>query len=146
MFLQQNTHEFAACQINICNTGDHNSTKLHFGASISPHSLRALLELDGVKSFWLSVGVLRTRVPRLACLRPMAWLHRRPGTAHLQHLQDQTLARRTTARPPEGAATPGLLLRSGVSYASAQLHEVAVTQAMTTNARRAQRSRFPLWC
>jgi hypothetical protein len=30
-----------------------------------------------------TVGVLGTGVPRLACLRPMAWHLRRPGTAHL---------------------------------------------------------------
>ena len=30
------------------------------------------------------VGVLDTGVPRLACLRPTAWLHRRPGTTQLR--------------------------------------------------------------
>jgi hypothetical protein len=48
-----------------------------------------------------------------------------------------SLVRQTTPRPPEGAATLGMLLRSGVSYAGAQPHEVEVTQAMTTKARRA---------
>src|SRR3990170_4982072 len=44
------------------------------------------------------VGVLGTRVPRLAGLRPTAWLHQRPGTAHLQHHQDKTLERGQASR------------------------------------------------
>lgn len=39
------------------------------------------------------VAVLETGVPRLACLRPTAWLHQRPRTAHLQQETLKTLAR-----------------------------------------------------
>lgn len=76
------------------------------------------------------VGVLRTRVPRLACLRPRAWLCQWPSMAHLQDRKDKT------PRPPEGAASPGGLPRRGDFYADAQTHEVMMTQAMTTKARR----------
>ena len=40
-----------------------------------------------------TVGVLGAGVPRLACLRPTAWLHQRPRTAHRE---GPSLARRTT--------------------------------------------------
>ena len=30
-----------------------------------------------------SISILGTGVPKLACLRRMAWLHQRPGTTHL---------------------------------------------------------------
>ena len=43
-----------------------------------------------------TVGVLGTGVPRLACLRPRAWLHQRPYTARLHQPTLKTLARRTT--------------------------------------------------
>src|SRR3954470_8284075 len=43
-------------------------------------------------------GVLGTGVPRLACLRPMAWLHQRPGTAHPQWQPLKTLARGQASR------------------------------------------------
>ena len=43
-----------------------------------------------------TVGVLGTGVPRLACLRPTAWLHQRPCTAHIHQQTPKTLARRTT--------------------------------------------------
>ena len=45
------------------------------------------------------VGVLGTGVPRLAYLRPTAWLHQRP---YMDHLHQQTL--KTLAR---GQATRG---------------------------------------
>src|SRR3954468_7197320 len=50
------------------------------------------------------VGVLGTGVPRLACLRPAAWLKRGPSTAHLHQNKTQdpregpSLAGRTTRR------------------------------------------------
>ena len=51
------------------------------------------------------VGVLDLVVSSPACMRPTMWLHRRPGTAHLQHkAQDPregpSLAGRTTRRIP----------------------------------------------
>src|SRR3989337_1345866 len=45
-----------------------------------------------------TVGVLGTKVPRLACLRPMAWLHRWSGMAHLCDHQGKTLARGQASR------------------------------------------------
>src|SRR3954466_4581257 len=50
------------------------------------------------------VGVLRTGVPRLACLRPAAWLEWGPNVAHLHQHKAQdpregpSLSRRTTRR------------------------------------------------
>ena len=38
-----------------------------------------------------TVGVLGTGVPILACLRPTAWLHQRPCTAHLHQQIYKTL-------------------------------------------------------
>jgi hypothetical protein len=45
-----------------------------------------------------TVGVLGTRVPRLAYLRPMVWLHQWSGTARLQDHQDKTLTRGQASR------------------------------------------------
>src|SRR5215216_4701651 len=45
-----------------------------------------------------TVDVLGTGVPRLACLRPTAWLHRWSGTAHLQHQPHKTLAKGQASR------------------------------------------------
>ena len=42
------------------------------------------------------VGVLGTGVPRLACLRPTAWLCKWARTAHLHQQAFKTLARRAT--------------------------------------------------
>ena len=42
------------------------------------------------------VGILGTGVPRLACLRPAAWLKGGPNTAHLHQHRPKTLAGRTT--------------------------------------------------
>ena len=52
-----------------------------------------------------TVGVLGTGVPRLACLRPVAWLHQRPCTAHLQQQTLKTLARRMTQDLLRGSVT-----------------------------------------
>ena len=40
-----------------------------------------------------TVGVLGTGVPRLACLRPTAWLCERARTAHLHQQALKTVAR-----------------------------------------------------
>ena len=53
------------------------------------------------------VGVLGTGVPRLACLWPTAWLHQRPGTAHLHQQTHKILTRgkpreADDTRPPQG--------------------------------------------
>ena len=86
------------------------------------------------------VGVLGTGVSRHACLRPTPWLHRRPGTAHLQHQQHKTLAR---AKPREAndAKTSG---RSGLLRLAPDERrflckpspcEARMTQAMLTKDR-----------
>ena len=46
-----------------------------------------------------SVGVLGTGVPRLACLRPAAWIKRGPSTAHLHEHKTQD--------PREGTSLAG---------------------------------------
>ena len=93
------------------------------------------------------VGILGTGVPRLACLRPMAWLHRRPCTTHLRQRTLKTLARGQAtrgakpreaddARPPRGRPhQPDS--RGAERSRQATPREVSVTQAMTTGARRA---------
>ena len=63
-----------------------------------------------------TVGILGTGVPRLAYLRPTAWLHQRPGTAHLHQQTLKTLARGQDSRggrrkTSSGAASPGRLAR-----------------------------------
>ena len=45
-----------------------------------------------------TVGVLGTGVPRLACLRPTAWLCERARTAHLHQQAFKTLARGQASR------------------------------------------------
>ena len=72
------------------------------------------------------VDVLGTGVPRLACLRPMAWLHQRPCTA-LPHQQTlKTIMRSQASRGGRhkaslGAASPGWLARGGEIKASGTL-------------------------
>ena len=68
-------------------------------------------------------GVLGTGVPRLACLRPTAWLQQRPCTAHLHQQTLKTLARGQASRggrhkTSSGAASPGWLARGGEIKAS----------------------------
>ena len=65
-----------------------------------------------------SVGVLGTGVPRLACLRPTAWLSKRACTAHLHQQVLKTLTRGQASRAgrhktSSGAASPGWLARGG---------------------------------
>ena len=65
-----------------------------------------------------SVGVLGTGVPRLACLRPTAWLCERARTAHLHQRALKTLARGQASRggrckTSSGAASPGWFARGG---------------------------------
>ena len=65
-----------------------------------------------------NVGVLGTGVPRLACLRPAAWLKRGPNTAHLHQHKLKTLARGQASRgrrrkTSSGVASPGWLVRGG---------------------------------
>ena len=96
------------------------------------------------KDLDVSVGVLVTGVPRLACLRPTAWLHRRPGTAQLQHQQHKTLTRGQASRSrqrqdPRGDRPPQAGSRGAESSMQGLPHEAQLTRAMTTKARRAPR-------
>ena len=65
-----------------------------------------------------TVGVLGTGVPRLACLRPTAWLCKRARMAHLHQQALKTLPRGQASRggrhkTSSGAASPGWLVRGG---------------------------------
>src|SRR3954452_4713159 len=89
-----------------------------------------------------TVGVLGTGVPRLACLRPAAWLKWEPSMAHLHQHKAQdpregpSLARRTTRR----FLKHGLLrlAREEAERSRRVPHEVPMMQAVTTKgARRA---------
>ena len=100
------------------------------------------------------VGVLGTGVPRLACLRPMAWLKVGPSTAHLHQHRPKTLARGQASRGRQrgassGTASSGRLARRQRDQGGVP-HEVPVTQAMTTKGTRRVPARvassFPLWC
>ena len=100
------------------------------------------------------VGVLGMRVPRLACLRPAAWLKGGPSTAHLHQHRPKTLARGQASRggrrgASSGTASPGWLARRRRDQGGVP-HEVPVMQAMTTKGARRVPARtvssFPLWC
>ena len=102
----------------------------------------------------LVVDVLGMGVPRLACLRPVAWLKGGPTTAHLHQHRLKTLARGQASRggrrgASSGTASPGWLARRWRDQGGVP-HREPVTQAMTTKgARRAPAravSSFPLWC
>ena len=69
-----------------------------------------------------TIGILGMGVPRLACLRPRAWLHQWPGTSHLHQQPLKTLARGQASRgggrkTSSGITSLGWLLRSGDIYA-----------------------------
>src|SRR4051812_1201217 len=109
---------------------------------------------DKPSSCFILVGVLGMGVPRLACLRPAAWLKGGPSTAHLHQHRPKTLARGQALRggrhgASSGTASSGWLARRRRDQGGVP-HEVPVTQAMTTEgARRAPAravSSFPLWC
>ena len=86
-----------------------------------------------------SVGVLGTGVRRLACLRPAAWLKGWPSMAHLHQHEHKTLAR---GQASSGTASSGWLARRRRDQGGVP-HEVPVTQAMTTEARRVPGGRRP---
>ena len=100
------------------------------------------------------VSVLGTGVPRLACLRPVAWLERGPSTAHLHQHRPKTLARGQASRGGRHGASSGTVSSDWLArrrrYQGGVPHEVPVTQAMTTKgASRAPAravSLFPLSC
>ena len=100
------------------------------------------------------VGVLGTGVPRLACLRPAAWLKGGPSTAHLHQHRPKTLARGQVSRGGRRGASSGTTssgwLTRGRRDQGGVPHEVPVMQAMTTQGTRRVPARvassFPLWC
>ena len=115
---------------------------------------RILQKNEIVSSSRQSVGVLEMGVPKLACLRPAAWLKGGPSTAHLHQHRPKTLARGQASRggrhgASSGTASPGWFARRRRNQGGVP-HEVPVTQAMTTKgARRVPAhavSSFPLWC
>ena len=86
-------------------------------------------------------------VPRLACLRPAAWLKGGPSTAHLHQHKSKTLARGQASRDgrrgaSSGTASLGWLTRRRRDQGGVP-HEVPMTQAMTTKAGRAPGGRWP---
>ena len=100
------------------------------------------------------VGVLGTGVPRLACLRPAAWLKRGPSMARLPQHRPETFARGQASRggrrgASSGTASSGWLVRRRRDPGGVP-HGVPVTQAMTTEGARRVPARavssFPLWC
>ena len=102
----------------------------------------------------VTVGVLGMGVPRLACLRPAAWLKWGPSAAQLHQLKLKTLARGQASRggrqgASSGTASSGWLTRRRRDQGGVP-HEVPVTQAMTTGGARRVPARaassFPLWC
>ena len=74
----------------------------------------ALDLLDEKWDIAADVSVLGTGVPRLACLRPAAWLGQWPSAAHLHRLKLKTLARGQASwggrcKASSGTASPGRL-------------------------------------
>ena len=100
------------------------------------------------------VGVLRMGGPRLACLRPAAWLKERPSTAHLHQHKLKTLARGQASRGGRQEASSGMASSGWLAWRrrvqSGVPREVPMTQSMTAKgASRAPAhavSPFPLWC
>src|SRR4051812_28675085 len=88
------------------------------------------------------VGVLGTGVPRLACLRPAAWLKGGPAQPIFINTRPKTLARGQASwggrhGASSGAASLGWLTRRRRDQGRVP-HEVPMTQAKTTKgARRA---------
>ena len=103
------------------------------------------------------VGILGTGVPRLACLRPAAWLKEWPSTAHLHRHVLKTLARGQASRggrqeASSGAALSGRLARRrrdqgrGTSLGARDTSHDDPSQAGTRRAPAYAESLFPLWC
>ena len=104
-----------------------------------------------------TVGILGMGVPRLACLRPAAWLKEWPSTAHLHQHMLKTLARGQASR---GRATGGFLRhglirlareeaersRRGTSQGARDASHDDQSQAGTRRAPACAESLFPLWC
>ena len=101
-----------------------------------------------------TVGVLGTGVPRLACLRPAAWLKGGPAQPIFINTKLKTLTRGQASwggrqGASSGTASSGWLMRRRRVQGGVP-REVPMMQAMTTKgARRAPAravSSLPLWC
>ena len=101
-----------------------------------------------------TVGVLGTGVPRLACLRPAAWLKGGPARPIFINTRLKTLARGQASRggrhgASSSTASSGWLTRRRRDQGGVP-HEVPVMLAMTTEGARRVPARavssFPLWC
>ena len=103
------------------------------------------------------VGVLGTGVPRLACLRPAAWLKWGPSAAHLHQLKLKTLARGQASQggrleASSEAASSGRLARRrrdqgrGTSRGARDASHDDRDQAGARRAPACVVSLFPLWC
>ena len=104
-----------------------------------------------------TVGVLGTGVPRLACLRPAAWLRWGSSTAHLHQPKLKTLARGQASRgrrlkASSGLASLGRLARrrrdqgKGTSRGARDASHDDRDQAGARRAPTSTVSLFPLWC
>ena len=99
------------------------------------------------------VSVLGTGVPRLACLRPAAWLKWGPNATQLHQLKLKTLARGQASwgrrqEASSGEASLGRLARRRRDQGRVPPEE-PVTQSMTIETRRAPAcavSLFPIRC
>lgn len=103
------------------------------------------------------VGVLGMGVPRLACLRPAAWLQEWPSMAHLHQHMLNTLARGQASRggrqeASSGTASSGWLARrrrdqgGGTSRGAHDTRHDDQDQAGARWAPACAESLFPLWC
>ena len=105
-----------------CPINRHASTKAAgFGGpqrSVLDPWLRSEAKPERTLGSGATVGVLGTGVPRLACLRPTAWLSQRAIRPIFINKASKTLARGQASRggrrkTSSGAAKPGRLTRSG---------------------------------
>src|SRR4051812_43448523 len=105
----------------------------------------------------VTVGVPGTGVPRLACLRPAAWLKWGPSAAHLHQHKLKTLARGQASRggrqeASSGAASSGRLARrrrdqcKGTLRGSSDASHDDQDQAGAKRAPACAESLFPVWC
>ena len=122
----------------------------------------------------VGVGVLGMGVPRLACLRPMAWLCERARTTHLHQQTSKTLARGQASRGGQQEASSGATSSGGVArrrrdqgrdpsrgardashddqdQAGASTRSVLVSSLVLRRQSagdeyRGSRQRFPYWC
>ena len=108
-----------------------------------------MIELARIQNKYLTVGVLGTGVPRLACLRPVTWLKWWPSTAHLHQLKLKTLARGQASRGGRRkASSRGGLTSQACEEAERSRQgiprEVLMTQAMTNKTRQVPGGRQPV--